>query len=213
MRDIAIYGAGGFGREVACLLHAINANKSEWNFIGFFDDVKEIDFSNEYGKVLGGIDVLNNYSSELCLVFGIGNPHGVATLVNKIANPRISFPNIIAPNVRFADIENVNLGIGNVFSWDCHISCNVVIGNFNIFNGYITIGHDSAIGNFNSFMPGVRISGETCIGNENYFGVSSVLLQKKKVGNNTVVGAGSIIIRSTKDDSTYVGNPAKIIKY
>ena len=62
-------------------------------------------------------------------------------------------------------------------------------------------------------MPGVRVAGETTIGNENYFGVSSIVLQKKKVGNNTVVGAGSVIIRSTKDNSTYMGNPAALIKY
>lgn len=43
MKDIAIYGAGGFGREVACLLNAINANDAIWNLIGFFDDVKRLD--------------------------------------------------------------------------------------------------------------------------------------------------------------------------
>ena len=43
MKDIAIYGAGGFGREVACLLNAINANDAIWNLIGFFDDVKTHD--------------------------------------------------------------------------------------------------------------------------------------------------------------------------
>lgn len=59
----------------------------------------------------------------------------------------------------------------------------------------------------------VRISGETNIGNKNYFGVSSVLLQKKRVGYNTVIGAGSVIIRPTKNNSTYMGNPATIVKY
>ena len=213
MKSIAIYGAGGFGREVACLLNAINKNNAVWNFIGFFDDIKNIGYTNEYGKVLGGINELNNYPYKLCVVFAIGSPHGVASLVNKVLNPNVDFPNIIAPNVRFADNMNLKMGIGNVFSCDCHISCNVSIGDFNAFNGYITVGHDATIGNFNSFMPGVRVSGDTNIGNENYFGVSSVLLQKKKVGKNTVVGAGSVIIRSTKNDSTYMGNPATIVKY
>jgi sugar O-acyltransferase (sialic acid O-acetyltransferase NeuD family) len=213
MKDIAIYGAGGFGREVACLLNAINANDAIWNLIGFFDDVKEVGYTNEYGKVLGGIDGLNSYPSALCVVFAIGSPHGVANLMDRISNQNIDFPNIIAPNVRFADDDNLKLGVGNIFSWDCHISCNVRIGNFNIFNGYITVGHDAIIGDFNSFMPGVRISGETNIGNKNYFGVSSVLLQKKRVGYNTVIGAGSVIIRPTKNNSTYMGNPATIVKY
>lgn len=213
MKDIAIYGAGGFGREVACLLNAINKNGVVWNLIGFFDDVKGAGYANEYGKVLGGMNELNSYPSDLCVVFAIGSPHGVANLVDKISNQNIDFPNIIAPNVRFADDANLKLGIGNIFSWDCHISCNVRIGDFNAFNGYITVGHDAIIGDFNSFMPGVRISGDTNIGDKNYFGVSSVLLQKKKVGCNTVVGAGSVVIRATKDNSTYIGNPATIVKY
>lgn len=213
MRNIAIYGAGGFGREIACLIRMINEKEPQWNLIGFFDDVKEKGSRNEYGEILGGIEVLNNYPSALCVVFAIGSPHGVAGLVSRVVNPSIEYPNIIAPNVRFADDKNLKLGRGNIFSWDCHVSCNVKIGDFNAFNGYVTIGHDATIGNFNAFMPGVRISGETQIGHENFLGVSAVLLQKKKIGNNTVVGAGSVIIRTTKDNSTYIGNPATIVKY
>ncbi len=37
MKDIAIYGAGGFGREVACLIKQINDSleNPRWNFIVF----------------------------------------------------------------------------------------------------------------------------------------------------------------------------------
>jgi hypothetical protein len=35
MRKIAIFGAGGFGREVKWLIDDINAEKPTWNFIGF----------------------------------------------------------------------------------------------------------------------------------------------------------------------------------
>lgn len=213
MKDIAIYGAGGFGREIACLLDAINEIEQTWNFIGFIDDVKNVGDVNEYGKVLGGIDYLNSYSQELNVVIAIGSPHGVSSIVSRVYNSNIVFPNIYAPDFKFVDKMNIKIGKGNIFSWNCLVSCNVTIGNFNAFNGYITIGHDAIIGSFNSFMPGVRISGETIIGNGNYFGVSSVLLQKKKVGNNTVVGAGSVILRQTKDNSTYIGNPAVILKF
>lgn len=33
MRDIAIYGAGGFGKEVACLLNRINESSVEFDRI------------------------------------------------------------------------------------------------------------------------------------------------------------------------------------
>ena len=38
MKDIAIYGAGGFGREVACLIERINKARETpiWNFFSLF---------------------------------------------------------------------------------------------------------------------------------------------------------------------------------
>lgn len=216
MKKIAIFGAGGFGREVACLINKINENNSQnnqWQLVGFFDDGLEIGSRNEYGKILGGVKELNEWDEELSLVIAIGSPRIVELIVNKITSPKISYPNIIAPDVIFLDNNNYKIGKGNIISFGCLISCNVEIGNHNILNGFITVGHDTTIGSFNSFMPNVKVSGEITIGNKNYFGVGSSILQQIKIGNNTTVGANSLIIRKTKDEVTYVGNPATIIKY
>lgn len=35
MKDIAVYGAGGFGREVQSLIEQLNANELTYNFVGF----------------------------------------------------------------------------------------------------------------------------------------------------------------------------------
>lgn len=59
VKDIAIFGAGGFGREVACLLRKINAVEPTWNFIGFYDDGLEKGSHVDYGEILGGIADLN----------------------------------------------------------------------------------------------------------------------------------------------------------
>lgn len=213
MKDIAIYGAGGFGREVACLIKHINQKSEEWNFIGFFDDGKEVGTSNEYGIILGGINELNNWEKPLSVALAIGSPKVVSNIVSKINNSLVEYPNLFAPDIFLVDADNVSFGKGNIVSYGCLFSCNVQVGDFNIFNGFITVGHDTLIGDFNSFMPAVRISGEVRIGERNFFGVSSVVLQQIKIGNDTVIGGNSIVIRKTKDGNTYVGNPASIIKY
>ena len=213
MKKIAIYGAGGFGREVACLIHKINDISSEWKLIGFFDDGIEKDTKNEYGVVLGGIDEVNSYPEELAIVIAIASPKIVEKIVGNITSSKIYYPNIISPDVTFLDKDNVSVGIGNIISFGCIISCNVTIGDFNIFNWAITIGHDVSIKNFNAFMPDVKISGEVKIGNKNFFGVNSTVLQQIHIGNETVIGACSLVLRKTKDGMTYVGNPASIIKY
>ena len=212
MKKIAIIGAGGFGREVACLINAINEKSKEWDFIGFFDDVKDIGYENEYGKVLGRIKDLNSYPESLDVVVAIAKPSAIEVIVKSITSPNIYFPNLIAPNVIFFDKNNISLGRGNIISFGCSISCNVHIGNFNIVNCCILIGHDTKIGDYNAIMPSTNISGNVTMGERNFLGVSSVILEKLTIGNDTTIGANSLIFRNTKDKNTYIGNPASIVK-
>lgn len=210
MKDMVIYGAGGFGREIACLLNLINEKTPEWNIIGFLDDNEAIwGTENKYGRVLGGADWLNQYNKPLAAAIAVGSPAAVTAIVAKINNHNISFPNIYAPSVTFLDKESLEIGHGNIFCTNCFISCNVKIGNFNLFNGYIPIGHDAKIGDYNVVMPSCNISGGVEMGNGNFLGVQSVVLQYIKIGNNTRIGANSVIMRKTKDGFLYIGNPAK----
>jgi sugar O-acyltransferase (sialic acid O-acetyltransferase NeuD family) len=212
VKDIAIYGFGGFGRELACLLKKINEIEKTWNLIGYFDDGFEIGTENRYAKVLGGIEVLNSYNKPLDVVIAIANPQTIDKIVNKITNSNIDFPNIIAPNVNVFDTDAFEIGKGNVIFWGCRLSCDVAIGNFNLINGAVSLGHDVRIGDFNVLGPSTRLSGNCMAGNRNLFGVQSVVLQGVKIGNDTRIGIGSVIIRNTKDETFYIGNPAKRVE-
>lgn len=212
MKDIAIFGAGGFGREVACLIKRINKINPQWNFIGFFDDNEELKGTmNEYGEVIGTITDLNAWEIPLSLAIGIGSPKAVKTVVEKIDNTSVDFPNLLDPTVKIMDMDNYKLGKGNIFAANCIISIAVEVGDFNSFNNNTVLGHDDIVGSFNSFMPNVNVSGGVKIGDENFFGVKSTILQYLKIGNNTTVGGNSLIIRNTKNDHLYMGNPAKRI--
>lgn len=212
MKDIAIYGFGGFGREVACIINAINGIKPTWNIIGYFDDGVSVGTECKYGKVLGPMETLNSWSTELDVVFAIGSGKIVEMLVSKVANPRISYPNIIAPNVHFFDRDEFSIGQGNIITFGCRISTGVSIGNFNILNGCVSLGHDVAMGNYNVMFPETRISGMTKIGNNNFFGAKSFVSQMLKIPDNVKISAGAILLTKPKPGSLYMGNPAKIVK-
>lgn len=210
MKEIAIYGAGGFGREIACLINLINEKDPEWKLIGFLDDNEAIwGTENKYGKVLGGAEWLNNRKESIAVAVAVGSPTAVHAITSRIENPLVEYPNLYAPSVTFLDNESFQIGRGNIFCYGCFISCNVQIGSFNLFNGNITIGHDANIGDCNVFMPASNISGGVVMGNGNFLGVQSVILQYIKVGNNTRIGANSVVMRKTKDGFLYMGNPAK----
>ena len=213
MKDIAIYGAGGFGRETACLIREINEVSPTWNFVGFFDDGIPAGTQTPRGKILGGLDALNAHNGELALVFAIAAPKTLEHLSKNISNPNITFPNIIAPTARIMDVASLKLGKGNLISHQSSISCDVELGDFNLFNTQIYLGHDSKIGNFNVFNTCIRISGNVTMGNRNFFGVSSVALQGISIGNDVTLGANSVLVRTPKDGKTYIGNPATLFKF
>lgn len=210
LQKIAIFGAGGFGREIACLLNKINEVEPTWELIGFFDDgITAGTEISHFGKVLGGIDTLNSYPEKLSVAVTIGNPKVLKSVVSKITNSNIDFPNIIAPSVYFSDPDTFKIGKGNIIQKHCSFSCDVTIGDFNVMDGADVFGHDDVIGSYNVFMPAMRISGEVKIGNENFFGVGSIILQQIKVGDSIRLGAGSVLMTKPKTGCLYMGNPAK----
>ena len=224
MKDIAIYGAGGFGREVACLIQRINEELAEesvkkhhlmpsepWNLIGFFDDNPELKGKqvSHFGSCFGGIDELNKYSKSLAVILAVGNPHVVRNIVKKISNPKIEYPNLIDTSFYVVDAETFQIGHGNIIQGPSSVSCDVTIGNFNVLNGSVVLGHDVKIGSFNSIMPDTRISGEVTIGEGNFFGVGSIVLQQMKIGNNVKLAAGSVMMTKPRDGNLYMGVPAR----
>jgi sugar O-acyltransferase (sialic acid O-acetyltransferase NeuD family) len=214
MKDIAIYGAGGFGREVACLIQRINDADADWNLIGFFDDTKPIGtVVSHYGSVLGGIDQLNAWDRNISIVIAVGDPKSVLLIKNRIINNNVEFPNVVDPSFRIVDKESFTIGVGNVIQAGCSASCDVSIGDFNVLNGDVAIGHNVTIGDFNVIMPAVRISGNVNIAQRNLIGVGSIILQKIYIEEDVVLGSGAVLLTKPKNGNTYLGNPAKLFKF
>lgn len=208
-KDIAIFGAGGLGREVACLLRR-TINHEQWNLIGFFDDGKRKgETIPNYGVTLGGVSEANSWPTSLSVVIAIGNPSQLKSVRSKITNPNISFPNIIDKSVFFADEISLQMGEGNIIGRECGFSIDNVIGSFNILNTFVITGHDVRIGDFNVIMPGVRISGNVTMGDSNLIGSDSFILQGVKIGEGVTVSPLSALLRNPQNNSTYIGNPAK----
>lgn len=210
MKHIAVYGAGGLGQEVCCVIKSINSIEKRWNFIGFFDDGKKKgDEILHFGSVLGGLPEINEWKEDIDLVLAFGDPNLLRIVHSRITNSNIKFPNIIDPTFSIRDPQSFEIGQGNIIKPGCYLTVNVSIGNFNVLNGSIGIGHDVSIGNYNVFMPGVKISGEVNIGNGNLFGSGSFIKQQLKVGNNVTLSPLSALLSKPKDNNVYIGNPAK----
>jgi len=209
MKDILIYGFGGFGHEVACVINHINKVEPTWNIIGYIDDGVPVGTSCAYGEVLGNVDYLNAIKTPIDVAIAVGSPKYLKEIPQKITNPNVSYPNVIAPNVFYFDKNAVKFGKGNIITFGCRMSCDITLGDFNILDGNISLGHNVVIGNYNMMFPEVRISGQTTVGDQNFFGARTFVAQCLKIGNNNRFGAGSYVLRKIKDDGLYMGNPVK----
>lgn len=213
--NIAIFGAGGLGREVACMIRQINEQEPQWNLIGFFDDTPSLRGGqiSHFGPCLGGMEALNAWPEKLAVVLAIGNGSSVRMVYEKINNPNVWFPNLVHPNCYSADPDTFVMGMGNIVQGGCAASCDVHIGDFNVLNGFVSLGHGVEIGSFNSFMPTVRVSGNVKIGEENFFGVGSIVIEKLVIGNSVRLAAGSVLMTKPKDGCLYLGVPAMMTNY
>lgn len=214
MKDIAIYGAGGLGREIACTIKNINNVNPEWNLIGFFDDGESVGKEvYHFGKVLGGFSELNAWRTELNVVLCFGNPTTMKSISQNITNPNILFPNIVDPSFFIADDITFSMGRGNIIARNCGVTTDVHLGDFNLLNSYVHIGHNTRIGNYNTFMPDSRISGDVIIGDGNLFGGKSFVKQQLRIGDNVTLSPLSALLTKPKNGMTYIGNPAKVFKF
>jgi sugar O-acyltransferase (sialic acid O-acetyltransferase NeuD family) len=212
MKKIAVFGAGGFGREVKMLIDQINQEKTIYEFIGYFDDGEEKNKMINGFPVLGGVNDLNSINFPLQVVFAIGNPVTKKIIIDEIHNSNLQFPTLIHPLVLIGK-DDVSIGEGSIICAGTIITVNINIGKHVILNLHCTVGHDTIIGDFSSFMPTVNISGEVNIKECVYAGTGAKIINQLEIGENTIIGSGAVVSKSLPANCTAVGVPAKPIKF
>ncbi len=211
IKDIAIFGAGGFGLEVAMLIEQINTKRRDWKIAGFFDDGATKGTCVNGYEVLGGVRELNEWSDPLHVAFALGIPKTKKAVLGKVENPNIKYPTLIHPSVMMGNSKYVTIGEGCIICAGTIITTNITIGNHVILNLCCTVGHESVIGDYSAFMPSCNISGEVNIGKANFWGTGAKIINRLTVGDEVTIGAGAVITTDIPAGVTAVGVPAKVI--
>jgi sugar O-acyltransferase (sialic acid O-acetyltransferase NeuD family) len=211
VQDLVIYGAGGLGREIEALVHAVNDQERGWNFLGFIDDGKPAGSRVGGAEVLGGMTQLLSMTEPVAVVMGLADPATKAALYQQLSlRPHVTFPVLIHP---LAHVESTAvLGAGTVISLYCSISVDTKLGVCTFCNVASQIGHDSVLGDFCSVMPHVDISGNVTVGAQTLIGAGTKILQGLSIGIAAVVGIGSVVLNDVPDRCTVMGYPARVVQ-
>jgi sugar O-acyltransferase (sialic acid O-acetyltransferase NeuD family) len=211
-KDIIIYGAGGFGREVAWLIEQINQVKPEWNLIGYLDDEQSIrdKIINGY-PVLGDYIWLLKYRKEIFTICAIADPFLKKKIIDRIKSIKnVHFATLIHPYTQMSSY--VKIGKGTIICAGNIITTNIIIGEHVILNLSCTVGHDVIIKNFCTLHPAVNISGNVVIEKCTLVGTGCKIINDLKIGRNTIIGAGAVVTHDLPENCTAVGVPARPIK-
>lgn len=210
MKDLAIIGAGGFGKEVKTLVDHINQQEPTWNLLGFFDDrpIKEV-----HGlPVLGTIADLLNQHLELELVISIGNSKTRYEIAKRLVGVRCEFATLIHPSVIIGDPETVTIGAGSIVTAGVILTADITVKQHVIINLNATVGHDTAVCEYSSIMPGVNLAGNVTLNKGAFVGAGANILGGVKLGEFCTVGAGAVVTRDIPDYTIAVGVPARVLK-
>ena len=214
-KQIAIYGAGGFGREVAWLVQSCNEDEERFQVVCFIDDDQAL-----YGQILNGITVMGLESVRdqfplARIVCGIGTPRIRQQLMEKAAAAGFECETFIHPRVERS--QWVEIGSGSVICAGNILTTNIILGAHVQINIDCTIGHDVIIKDYATLCPGVHVSGCVHLGRRVFVGAGAVIINGTQeepvtIGDDVVIGGGACVTQSLPANITAVGVPAKIVK-
>lgn len=211
MNEIVIYGAGGFGREVAQLLADINAHAPQWSVLGFLSDDRSLHGTTSGDlPVLGGSEWVRSRRQPIAVAFGIGSPALKCRLVEGVRTSFSTFPTLVHPTAVVG--RRVTLAEGAIVCAASVITVDIRVGAFSTVNLCCAIGHDAVLGDYTTLAPSVNVSGNVTIGDGTDLGTGSKVIQGVSIGEWSIVGAGAVVSRDLPANVTAVGVPAKAIK-
>jgi len=208
MEKIGIIGAGGFGREVLCLIKDVyNLSDTEASENVCFIETDDLWSQRE----VNGINVLSmsgfNFE-ESRIVIAIGDPlkrKKISELIPKNAK----YITLIHPSVIMS--KWVEIGYGSIICAGTILTCNIKLGNHAHLNLHTTVGHDIIAGDFFTTAPAVNISGKCKFGHSVYCGTNVSFRENLFITDNVVVGMGAVVVKDITVSGVYIGNPLRRI--
>jgi sugar O-acyltransferase (sialic acid O-acetyltransferase NeuD family) len=201
--DIAIYGPGGFGRELVNMAREA-VELSQGSVVFLSDDPTEI------GRDVCGVPVLAAAKCSIPAVIAVAD----AGVRRRLAQ-QVAARDLVSPTHRRG--PDVEVGEGAVFCDFTMITASARIGRHFHCNIFSYIAHDCLIGDFVTFAPNVSCNGNVVVEDDVYVGTGAILRQGApgkplRIGKGAVIGMGAVVTKDVPPGVTVVGNPARILE-
>jgi len=215
MKRFAIFGAGGYGREVMSFVRQqLQPGLADGDCdLVFVDDHPPAPVVNGQ-RVLRYAQWLADPASSHHMNVAIANSQVRQQLVQRCADDGVLFFEARAASV--VQLDDVQLGEGAILCPFVTLTSNICIGQHFHANIYSYVAHDCVVGDYVTFAPGVMCNGNVHIEDHAYIGAGAVIKQGQPraplvIGSGAVVGMGAVVTKSVPPGVMVVGNPARLM--
>jgi sugar O-acyltransferase (sialic acid O-acetyltransferase NeuD family) len=209
VRDLLLIGAGGFARETAEAVRAINRAAPAWNLLGFLDDDPARHGTRVGGTpVVGPIDAVADHPGA-AIVICTGRPS------NYLSRPRIAARLGLGPE-RYATLvhptaavgQTCSVGPGSVLLAQVVLTADVTIGAHVAVMPQVVLTHDACLADFCTVGSGVRVGGGCTVGTGAYVGAGAHLRENLAIGARAMIGMSAVVTRDVGPERLVYGAPA-----
>lgn len=212
-RPLLIAGAGGFGREAAETVRAVNARRPTWDLLGFLDDDPAL-----RGLQVGGLPVLGPLASldrfpDASLVVSVGRPENYFArkrIVERLGLPASRYATVIHPAAVVP--PDTRIGPGSVLLAGVVATTAVRIGAHVVVMPGAVLTHDDTVADYATLGAGVRLAGGVRVEQGAYVGAGVLVREDRSIGAWALVGMGAVVTGDVPAAEVWAGVPARFLR-
>ena len=213
VRSLVLVGAGGFARETAELVRAINRVEPDVAICSASSTtIRRCGAASNRTAVLGPLEWIHDHHDVAATVC-IGSPASPTARRGVVARLGLDpgrFATLVHPR---ADLgTSVEVGAGSVIHAGCVLTADVQVGRHVEMMPGTVLTHDDVVDDGVTFGAGVRVAGGVHIGTDAYVGSGACVRERLVVGAGSVVGMGAVVLGDVPPGEVWAGNPARFIR-
>jgi sugar O-acyltransferase (sialic acid O-acetyltransferase NeuD family) len=212
--DLLLIGSGGFGRETAQVVSAVNdRGTGAWRLLGFIDDDPA-----RHGQVIDGTPVIGG--RELIkrlpatrIVVCTGRPDNYVSrmrIVCELGLPPERYATIVHPSAAISGSSSI--GPGSVVLAHVTLTAAVMVGAHVAIMPQVTLTHDDVIDDFATIASGAHLGGSVRVQRAAYIGAGAMIRENRTVGALSLVGMGSVVTHDVPPLEVWAGVPARYLR-
>lgn len=206
-KKLYIFGAGGFGREVAWLAEQSWGSQVEIEFL--------VDIPGSPSRAVNGhsIRLITEITldSSARVVIAVGDPSARRRIASLCEATGLQEAVVVHPRAEIS--KSVELDLGTIICAGVILTTNIRVGRHVHINLDCTVGHDAVVGDFATLSPGVHVSGHVHIGQGAFIGTGANIINGTGdaplvIGDEAVIAAGACVTKSVDHRTMVAGVPA-----